>query len=684
MHAGNRSTPDYSCTVDFHTSSPSWQLLGCAFAILILLSSQLGCMAERTLNPTPTSTASASHVAPTRSVRPTRPTRPARHNPPARPTPPARPAPGLTAGTISVSPHSAILKPGQSQRFTPTLTGDNVGSVNWKVNGVAGGDGSVGTISSNGVYTAPTALPGHSFIVTITATSSADSSKSASSSATVVSGAGTIRDVTSYGATGNGTTDDSPAMNTAIAALLPHDTLYFPCGTYLIGTALTTISQSHISIVGSSVGCVTLKLSSNSSFPGIHLNGSGLSLPQNLIADTTANSFTLGPGGMAALGISSGDYVLISDRGLASNGPGSPLISNQQTVKIVSANGDTATIEGSFSHPFTMVSPYPNLQGCCPYAQKIINPVDGALLSNLSIDASQNTGADTIGALVGYLVNSEIGFLNLSNFMGNGSSGGLVMDTGYRNSVHDINCYACGNGGPKSNYSTKIQRQSYDTVQNVKITNTAAQNVFSFVVHESHNSTISSVVVDAGGANGRPFKLQRSSHNTFNNVVAKNGAGGHNGISITDISQYNTFNSCVALNNSNAGILLFGNHNEHNTFNNCTSMFNQSSQFGQVSDANGTFADFYTTVNGGTFCCARNAATILQINSADFSMSTADVHDDDGLAIDGLVINAANAVVENSKFFGLPAGRDIYIDSAPNVVLRGNSVADGTSPSGLQ
>ncbi len=50
--------------------------------------------------------------------------------------------------------------------------------------------------------------------------------------------------VTNYGATGNGTTDDTAAINLAIAALIAagKGVLYFPAGTYKVTGALTTIS----------------------------------------------------------------------------------------------------------------------------------------------------------------------------------------------------------------------------------------------------------------------------------------------------------------------------------------------------------------------------------------------------------------------------------------------------------
>ena len=50
--------------------------------------------------------------------------------------------------------------------------------------------------------------------------------------------------VKDYGATGNGSTDDTTAVNAAIAALITHGrgVLYFPAGTYLCTAALTALS----------------------------------------------------------------------------------------------------------------------------------------------------------------------------------------------------------------------------------------------------------------------------------------------------------------------------------------------------------------------------------------------------------------------------------------------------------
>jgi hypothetical protein len=97
---------------------------------------------------------------------------------------------GLQAGpplvalgpSISISPTAAAVSLGATRQFQATLVGFTNQSVTWKVNGVAGGNSTVGTISSSGVYTAPLILPATPIAVTVA--SNADSTKSASASVT--------------------------------------------------------------------------------------------------------------------------------------------------------------------------------------------------------------------------------------------------------------------------------------------------------------------------------------------------------------------------------------------------------------------------------------------------------------------------------------------------------------------
>ncbi len=99
---------------------------------------------------------------------------------------------------VSISPLTATVQTAGGQVFTATVTGGSGGATGilWSVNGIAGGNSTLGTIvssgssgaSSTGVYTAP-AVPPSPAIVALTATSTADDSKSASASVTVTCGA---------------------------------------------------------------------------------------------------------------------------------------------------------------------------------------------------------------------------------------------------------------------------------------------------------------------------------------------------------------------------------------------------------------------------------------------------------------------------------------------------------------
>ena len=79
---------------------------------------------------------------------------------------------------VSVSPSSSTLQVGQSLQFIALVSGTNNTSVNWLVNGTMGGNSTSGTISSSGLYTAPTAVT--SYNITITAQSVVQSTASGS------------------------------------------------------------------------------------------------------------------------------------------------------------------------------------------------------------------------------------------------------------------------------------------------------------------------------------------------------------------------------------------------------------------------------------------------------------------------------------------------------------------------
>jgi len=75
----------------------------------------------------------------------------------------------VTPVTLTVTPVTASVETGASQPFAAIVTGLTNHDVTWAVNGVIGGDSTLGTISANGVYIAPPADPG--IVLSVSATS---------------------------------------------------------------------------------------------------------------------------------------------------------------------------------------------------------------------------------------------------------------------------------------------------------------------------------------------------------------------------------------------------------------------------------------------------------------------------------------------------------------------------------
>jgi trimeric autotransporter adhesin len=93
--------------------------------------------------------------------------------------------------TLSVFPSSTILAPGASQQFLATDNNGNDVLVTWQVNGVTGGNATIGTISTLGLYQAPATAP--SSTITVTAIADANGTTAASAQVTLAAtGAGAI------------------------------------------------------------------------------------------------------------------------------------------------------------------------------------------------------------------------------------------------------------------------------------------------------------------------------------------------------------------------------------------------------------------------------------------------------------------------------------------------------------
>jgi uncharacterized protein (DUF1800 family) len=95
-------------------------------------------------------------------------------------------------GSVPTAPAVSVTVSGVSQarlgatvQFTATVSNATNSTVTWSVNGAAGGNATVGTITSAGLYTAPATMPSGG-TVTITATSAASSSASGSATESIL------------------------------------------------------------------------------------------------------------------------------------------------------------------------------------------------------------------------------------------------------------------------------------------------------------------------------------------------------------------------------------------------------------------------------------------------------------------------------------------------------------------
>ncbi|MBZ5698888.1 MAG: hypothetical protein LAN18_10105 [Acidobacteriia bacterium] len=98
----------------------------------------------------------------------------------------APPQPPPSGVTINLTPASASVLLGEPQTFTAMVSNATNTAVNWSVNGILGGNTTVGTISTSGIYTSPGDLPAPNS-VTVQATSAADNSKTATALVTITS-----------------------------------------------------------------------------------------------------------------------------------------------------------------------------------------------------------------------------------------------------------------------------------------------------------------------------------------------------------------------------------------------------------------------------------------------------------------------------------------------------------------
>jgi len=520
---------------------------------------------------------------------------------------------------------------------------------------------------------------------TIIATSQANTSDSASATVTIDPAATSGINPKNYGATGNGTTDDTAAIKAAIAALTPGASLVFPCGTYLTSSQLF-INVTNVTINGS--GCATIRNTGSGTVMVIGGSGNGnpkygSAVALNSTANELATSFTTD----SSLGASAGNYVLLQQGGEdSSSGSGNTGCDDSgcrgEVVKVASVSGNTITVTTAVHDTYN-----PAVNNAT--AQLITGALTGMSIENITLNGN---GTNVYGLAIAGVGDSTVSGVTVENVQGS-----ALLNRGDFN-VSWSNITVTGAGSAQCGSAAWFEGQGNLSISSLSISNENQgasgsgcldNGAFGFELIQSANSTITNLTVNAAGADGRPFKTTASRYNTFNSITVENGASAYNGVSLEYYSSRNTYNNCVVTNNGagtgtgtgNAGINTFGNFNQYNSFNNCTVSGNGNVQvlINNFDDLR-LAQDIGNTINGGTYTGTNTSEPVLDIQCASTYVTSTRIN---GPGAQGILLGTTNACI-NNNVFGSGLSQGISSDSSTSMgsgnVMNGDSsnLASGT------
>jgi len=302
------------------------------------------------------------------------------------------------AVTVMISPASATVAVGGTQQFTATVENTSNTTVTWQVNAMTGGNATIGTISSSGLYTAPGAVPS-SAAVTVTAVSQADATKSASAQVTVTAAAPVSITISpasatvAAGGTQQFTATVENASNTAVtwqvngvtggnatAGTISSSGLYTAPGAVPSPAAVTITAVSQADATKSASAQVTITATTGLAFyvstTGSDSNPGTLSSPWRTIQHA-ANSVQAGDSVYVRGGVYN-ESVNISVSGSAIAGP----------ITFQTYPGEQAIVDGT-----GLVSPTSGTQGLINIVNQSYISIQGLEIRNYQTSSASGTPA---------------------------------------------------------------------------------------------------------------------------------------------------------------------------------------------------------------------------------------------------------------------------------------------------
>jgi hypothetical protein len=334
----------------------------------------------------------------------------------------------VTVGTTAVTPSSVLMAPSTTQQFTASIQGFSNTAVTWSVDSVSGGNATVGTITSAGVYTAPTAIGSH----TVTATSTADTSATASASVVVSTIAVTPATATMIASTTQQFTANVPGASNASLT-------WSVDGTAGGNSTVGQISASGLYTAPAQSGShtITVASASNPSFNAtatVSVFVFTISPTSAIVAPSASQTFTASIQGISNTG------VTWSVDGVSGGNATTGTITSSGVYTAPSAVGphsveaiSEADPAASVSSPVTVVNA--KLTSVLTYHND--DTRDGAYLEEVSLTPS-NVNATQFGKLLAYPVDGQVYAqpLYLPQITINGATHDVVFVETQNNSVY--------------------------------------------------------------------------------------------------------------------------------------------------------------------------------------------------------------------------------------------------------
>jgi len=393
---------------------------------------------------------------------------------------------GAMSITMTAPTQYTAVGSGGTVTFAAVVTGNANTSVNWSVDGVAGGNSTVGLINTSGVYTCPTTTT--PTLHTITATAAANSAYTASKRILATNGNVTYDAHATYGATGNGTTDDTNAITSALSAAAGNICV-LSAGTYLVNPILNDGQTCALQPPANT--CLWLK-------PGAIIKINATTPPSNMRIILLSNNNTTVVGG-----------EIVGDR--ASRLPTNP-DGYYDGDGINIANNSGSIVFGTYLHDHCDDGIY--------IFRGSVNPTNFTISDVVSDHNRRQALSITEGN------NGTFQFSTFSNTNGYTSAGSGVDLEPASNSVTGITINQCS---MLNNYSTGIsggspQGQTCSTVTVENCTITGNGNAGGIYVNDGADHwTFTNNTVSSNGRDG--IRLSSVSYMTVNNNTCNSNAG---------------------------------------------------------------------------------------------------------------------------------------------------------------